>query len=513
MAGHGSPYIKSEPNDFFDNNYMTYPGQSNSHQIQYNGNMNIQPSGLSNSMSQSQTNMASSFNMGNAGIADDELMDLNFGAGGPQDNFDMNQGMGNFFHNGMNQQQQMNMYSSTPDGGPIQSPFTGEFNYNQFRPVGQQQQQQQQQFGGHSLPQQGGLRPHAAAIDRKLSDPRSPTTPGMQSLQIGSDEFHSNNQPIRHQRQAASMGNGWESTPSGHSWNESPFASPNTGAGIHPQIEGVMKNTSHHSKVASSLPTKIEGGGMPGMQSQEAKRRRRRESHNMVERRRRDNINERIQDLGALVPQHRLEDEKVRKHLQTNAPLSPSIAASTGMSPPNAATSLLAGPQGRRATSGGITQGLPLEDKDKGPNKGDILNGSVAWTRDLMWMMQERMTREQKLKQMLESLGQEWPFPQSEEERRMDSELMEIINKHGGFTEYSRSHGSGLRVPGFTNIAGDPTNGDGNGYSNHPTTSPGFQSGGSGASSGRMSHMQTHNFGGDIDYDFKEEDNFSSMIG
>lgn len=520
MAGTGSPFIKPEPNDFFDsnNNYMTYPGQppNNHHQIQYNGNMNIQPSGLSNSMSQSQTNMASSFNVGNAGIADDELMDLNFGAGGPQDNtFDMNPGMNSFFNNSssLNQQQQMNsLYSSTPDGGPIQSPFTSEFNYNQFRPMSQQQQS-----GGHSLPQQTGLRPHAPRMDRKLSGPRSPATPGMHAMQIGSEDFHSNNQPIRHQRQAASMGNGWDSTPSGHSWNESPFASPNTSSGIHPQIEGVMKSNTPHGKVASSLPTKIEGGGMPGMQSQEAKRRRRRESHNMVERRRRDNINERIQDLGALVPQHRLEDEKVRKHLQTNAPLSPSIAASTGMSPPNAATSLLAGAQGRRATSGGITQGLPLDDKDKGPNKGDILNGSVAWTRDLMWMMQERMTREEKLKIMLQNLGQEWPFPQSEEERRMDSELLEIIHKHNGFTEYSRSHGSGLRVPGFTNVAGDPIHHDGNGYSNsssnHPTTSPGFQSGGSGASSGRMSHQQNLPFGGDVNYDFKEEDDFSTMIG
>jgi hypothetical protein len=32
------------------------------------------------------------------------------------------------------------------------------------------------------------------------------------------------------------------------------------------------------------------------------KRRRRRESHNLVERRRRDNINERIQELGLLLP-------------------------------------------------------------------------------------------------------------------------------------------------------------------------------------------------------------------
>jgi hypothetical protein len=37
------------------------------------------------------------------------------------------------------------------------------------------------------------------------------------------------------------------------------------------------------------------------------KRRRRRESHNLVERRRRDNINERIQELGLLLPDATLD--------------------------------------------------------------------------------------------------------------------------------------------------------------------------------------------------------------
>jgi len=236
----------------------------------------------------------------------------------------------------------------------------------------------------------------------------------------------------------------------------------------------------------------------------------------MVERRRRDNINERIHDLGTLVPQHRLEDEKVRKHLQTNAPLSPSIANASGMSPP-AATSLLAGPSGRRATTAGnITQGLPLEDKDKGPNKGDILNGSVAWTRDMMWYMHLKLRREQELKELVQSLGGVWPYTETEEERRMNSEICEVLNKHapaGGFTGYSRAAGSGLRVPGFTNVAGDSVNADGqvisNGNGQH-SISPGFQSGGSGMSSGGMSHNQG-NFGGWDGGDFKEEDEYATM--
>lgn len=284
---------------------------------------------------------------------------------------------------------------------------------------------------------------------------------------------------------------------------------------MHPQISEVLGTHKHHGKVASSLPTKMEPGApAPAFQSQEAKRRRRRESHNMVERRRRDNINERIHDLGTLVPQHRLEDEKVRKHLQTNAPLSPSIATASGMSPPNAATSLLAGPQGRRATSAGnITQGLPVEEKDKGPNKGDILNGSVAWTRDLMWYMHMKMQQEQEAEQLVQSLGGVWPFQQSEDEKRVRSEILEVLNKHapvGGFTGYSRTAGSGLRVPGFTNVAGETVNGDGSsngmpgsGYGSGTGMSPAFQSGGSGMSSGQHQHQQQ--FWGQ---EFKEEDEY-----
>lgn len=525
-----SPFIKTEPDDFgpFDNNtFMSYGNGQQQHPFNSNNSnqMNINPATLSNgsNMSQSFVNMTSSFNMGNAAIADDELLDLELNHGQQPSNnnhVDFNQGMQSFFPPQPSNQQVA--FSHTPDA-PIHSPLNGASNMAGFR-----------QFGGHSMPQQiGAYRTHMQRLDRKVSDSRSPATPNtpaMSHMQIGDEFSHPGIQQIRHQRQQSSVGGGgagWESTPSGHSWNDnSPFPSP-SGRPVHTQISEVLKNNNsssnndaQHHKVASSLPTKMEGGSaapVPGLQTQEAKRRRRRESHNLVERRRRDNINERIQDLGGLVPQHRLEDEKVRKHLQTNAPLSPSISNATGMSPP-AATSLLAGSQGRRAAgSGSITQGLPIEDKDKGPNKGDILNGSVAWTRDLMWYTHMNLQREQELKELVTSLGGVWPFEQSEEERRMHSEICEILNKHaphGGFTGYSRAHGSGLRVPGFTNVAGENVNGGEthptSGFSNtnysqqQQATSPGFQSGGSGMSSGQMAHQQQFWSGGD----FKEEDEY-----
>jgi hypothetical protein len=67
------------------------------------------------------------------------------------------------------------------------------------------------------------------------------------------------------------------------------------------------------------MPTKLntshQAGSAPALQLQEMKRRRKRESHNLVKQRRRDDTNERIQELSHLVVMHRLKDEKVCKAL------------------------------------------------------------------------------------------------------------------------------------------------------------------------------------------------------
>ncbi|CDH59703.1 hypothetical protein RO3G_16070 [Lichtheimia corymbifera JMRC:FSU:9682] len=73
-----------------------------------------------------------------------------------------------------------------------------------------------------------------------------------------------------------------------------------------------------HDLVASTSTGHIDGSGgfttgeedevqQRNLQEMFEKRRRRRESHNAVERRRRDNINEKIQELGSLLPDHLID--------------------------------------------------------------------------------------------------------------------------------------------------------------------------------------------------------------
>lgn len=391
------------------------------------------------------------YGMGNGAIGDDELESLleadaftNFNGDGFGGNMSADQGA---FFNASNTGAQQNMsaqhiYSNTPIEAPIRSPFANNFDYQQY---GQHQSLPiQQQYG--SMPVATGMQ--RKVLERQTSDSRSPMTPHIHGLHIGTPDSLSQQAMLNQQAKNAS--NQWNGTPGSGSWIESPLASPNPHHLHHAQIADIMGAHKH----GASVPTKLEGAhsaSLPSFQTQEAKKKRRRESHNLVERRRRDNINERIQDLSRLVPLHRLEDEKVRKHLNSNGPLSPS-----GVSPPQA-TSLLAGPNGRRATAGNITQGLPQEEKEKGPNKGDILNGAVAWMRDCMWMLYLKDQQQQALVRQIESMGGSAQMQHTDEEERMISELRNAVERNGRDNfAYSRAQGTGLRVPDFTNWAGDP---------------------------------------------------------
>lgn len=192
------PYIKSEPDDFANNpnRYMRAPNYGNSQNF---GNQfttpqdgaSIDPSELSMQNNYGMnynfgpTNMASSFSMGNSGYDDSELLEsLDFG--NPQGMLDDYSNMPQQNNNNrvsgsipMNQQ----VYSTTPDGPPIQSPYLAGFDYSQFRQMGS--------IPTHMSPlstSQFAKRPSMQSAHRKSSDQRSPLTPRtsqMASLQIG----------------------------------------------------------------------------------------------------------------------------------------------------------------------------------------------------------------------------------------------------------------------------------------------------------------------------------------
>jgi hypothetical protein len=483
MAQHGFNHFGSaqhggsiDPNDLAMNG--GYSASFNNNNNNYNNN---------NNNNNNSANAQNGFSSGSAVFGDDELLD---GLASPSDN-QLGQdfsglNMGGFSHGaypahrGTSSLQidpsHMNGYSNTPDGEPLQSPYAAGFNA-QYRHM----------QNGHSLgtslhsPLSYSGSPLAAAdmngdgndpnylnakararlqsqqMQRKASATRSPMTPKsnpIHGMSLGSQDSTSfASPPIRTSSHDKSPNGQWMNTPAGSipaSFN-SGFSSPMQQNMV--QINEVMM------KGGTSMPAKL-GVNSTGVSSQEMKRKRRRESHNLVERRRRDNINERIQDLSRLVPGHRLEDEKLRKLIQNGTPLSPTL---TGIASPAQATSALAGPGARRAagaSAGNITTGLPLEDKDKGPNKGDILNGSVSWTRDLMWMLHLKLQQQEELMNTIAELGGHFPFELTEDERRMQSELMDAMSKNDtGTFSYSRAAGSGLRVPHHTDYRGESLNG------------------------------------------------------
>jgi hypothetical protein len=579
MAGTGgsSPFIKDEPDDhlFGSNQNQRFLGgnqQFNMPQQHFghfgsgsgtNGGINpndlsmpmsIQPGsymggGFQNFSSAQSSNPNASFSKGIAVLDDDDLLeslgnfDHNPNQNGMQgngqnfnnlDDFDfINQGMyqGQNGATGMpmDQHSQMtNVYSSTPDGDPIQSPFVHNFNHQQLRQIQHQQGfgnslQSPNSFAGSPLATElhpgsaegymkPRVRPSLTQMQRKPSNTRGPLTPKTPGLNVGSLNLNGQD-PTLYGTQPIRTANSHRKTPS-QTWADhsassltsfpgSGFSSP-IQAGMHPnpQISDILKT--------GSLPPKLNGGqagSNPGMQTQEMKRRRRRESHNLVERRRRDNINERIQELSHLVPLHRLEDEKVRKALQNNSPLSPNLGA-TSMSPPQA-TSGLAGPGARRATAGNVTQGLPVEEKDKGPNKGDILNGSVSWTRDLMWMLHVKLQQQEELANLIAELGGTYPFEPTEDERRMQTELVDAMHKNGVSSfSYSRAAGTGLRVPKHTDWRGDPLGGAQLGETT--SLSPDNHSTGDAGQPVGANYWSGHNSGGSGagSISFKEEDEY-----
>ncbi|AEO54271.1 hypothetical protein MYCTH_2088766 [Thermothelomyces thermophilus ATCC 42464] len=482
-------------------------------------------------------NNPSNFSSGSAGFGDDELLEgLNSpieAPSGVQDFGNMND-MGVSYSHGVYgshpglpiNQQSLNGYSSTPDGDPIQSPFAHNFAYRQMGHA--------QSFGALKSPLSYAGSPLANAELNDNNDPNflsaqaqarnrlanamqrkpsstargslTPKSAAMTGMTVNSESTFGA-QPIRttgahHEKSHSGQ---WIQTPNSlSSFPGSGFSSPLQQGLPGNQINDLIL------KGGVSMPAKLGASSAAAASTQEARRKRRRESHNLVERRRRDNINERIQDLSKLVPLHRLEDEKIRKAIQNGTPLSPTLSGIGGSSQ---ATSGLAGPGARRAaggSAGNITTGLPVEDKDKGPNKGDILNGAVSWTRDLMWMLNLKIQQQEELINALYERGGQLPFEITDDERRMQTELLEAMARIDETTgqakslSYSRTAGSGLRVPHHTDYRGEPLNNNNSNNSNNSSgTSNNNNNGAGGSRSGSSSNSNSNsnNNNNGVDHD------------
>lgn len=482
MPGPSNPrsFVKQEPTDFsFDPNRFVPQMDASQHNHNFGSwrgdSGSIDPSELNmiGSSSQggygSQQNLSSSYIAGNSAIADDEIEELIRMNDGTRQ-----QGVQESYSSGIQMQHQYNevsthsynvpqnsyagmnhqnsylnqVYSSTPDGAPIQSPFIHSFNYNQWQTAPQHRPSfdfnniSPAQMPANSLLARRGFS-HSGERGSSSRSPMTPKTPApgaMANVQHGIPDtktlsgmsLHPSRTNSTHRRNPSSP---WDGTPgSALSYMESPISSPSKLQ--NPQIAEVLEASS-----VSSIPvTKIELGPTRPGTTIDAKKQRRRESHNAVERRRRNNINDRIAELSRLVPGHRLEDDLVKKPTTLGNGLLSS--ADNGLSPPQ-----FLGAGGRRP-SGNLSQGIPESSLDKGPAKGDVLNGAVSWTRDLMWMVHRKLEHERILLETIDRLGGQSPLEITDDEQRMRTELLDALRRNDiASSEYTRSQASGLWIP------------------------------------------------------------------
>ncbi|KAM0749592.1 HLH-domain-containing protein [Meredithblackwellia eburnea MCA 4105] len=135
------------------------------------------------------------------------------------------------------------------------------------------------------------------------------------------------------------------------------------------------------------------------------KRRKRRESHNAVERRRRDNINDRITELASLLPDCLLEqannaNDDGESPSGSNNPLSPS----SGLPPPSllGTSPSLAAAIGLGPSTG--QQSAAAASAAAKPNKGVILAKSVEYIRYLQQLLALHSQRNNELERMVQDL-------------------------------------------------------------------------------------------------------------
>ena len=233
------PYIKSEPDEFetLPNGYSNFNSNQNFGNFPQTFNASIDPSELSMgngnfspNYSFGAQNMSGSFHMGGAGtFNDDEILES---LANPPDFSGIQQHGGQNMN--INQGQINGMYSNTPDGAPIQSPFTGGFDYSQFRPLGSIPHHMSPHQGAAYMNKRPSMQPQHRKSSAEQRNPMTPRTAAMASLHIGTPESGSLQQngrairpPNSGSRHQKTMSGQFDGTPSSmHSFLESPLSSP-----------------------------------------------------------------------------------------------------------------------------------------------------------------------------------------------------------------------------------------------------------------------------------------------
>lgn len=166
------------------------------------------------------------------------------------------------------------------------------------------------------------------------------------------------------------------------------------------------------------------------------KRRKRRESHNLVERRRRDNINDRISELASLLPQCLL-DQINNGSDDAPIPNSPGTPLSVMLSPAPTMISLppLSGSPATGSSSSMSASALAAAAK---PNKGSILAKSVDYIRYLQQLLQIHTQRNADLESLVSELrkdqrGSSAPSSSGDGESPRDANVRAIVGLQDRF--------------------------------------------------------------------------------
>lgn len=446
-----------------------YSNQSNYSQSAWpsmgNGHTNMSNTRASISGFGSQSNLSSSFQGGGSTLNDDELgafLDYDPNNHLQQSLMPHSSGQSHSYRNGapLNHygfsaptqinREHLNSFSfDSHQNGQYGSQFANGLSQHRQHNPSQVTHGQYQQTPGPSMYDTGmSYRPGAtqATSNRMPFTPVSPQNPTITALQqLGTSDTSSHGgHSLPNHRHRSSSSSQW-SQPldiTGSPNNDSPLTSPMSVPPLNHQSGSLIDQVKGTASGSKSTTQKAQSVPSPIVSKDEQKRAKRRHAHNVVEQKRRDKINERIQELSRLVPSHRLEDSKIRRQMALTA--RSAAATNPSMSPP--------GP-GMRRTSSMSQQPTTLEDRDM--TKGNSLDSAVTWCRDLMWLLQRKLEQESMLIEALAEVGGTIPFEIPEAESRMASELLIAMehNSESNF-QYSRPHGSGLYVPNYTDHIG-----------------------------------------------------------